>query len=273
MKSFSRFAALLCLVSVAAVAQNRTRFAGLFNAGDYAYGINRNVGPLRVDIGIAATGSQSITLAYGFIQLTDGTIVSPLSTNAPVTIGVGSNAETVTPSAVSCTTPQQYSTCSFTATFSNTHGAGDLVTSGTFGLQEAINAANAFGGGTVITDSSWIALGGAKSNITAVTSATPKVWIWDISGTSPTWYGKSGLTSAAYSSTNNDQVFQLTLAAGTATKTLSQTYTTAPQCVASYISGTATGILKTAPTTTTVVVTDSVSEANVVQVSCPGLVK
>jgi len=267
-------ALLLCLGSVAAFAQNRTRFSGFFNGMNYAYGMPGNAAPpLRVDIGISATGTQTVTLAYGFTTLGDGTIVSPLATNAPINIGSGANLETVTPSAVSCSTPQALDTCSFTATFANTHGVGDLVTTGSYGLQEAINAANAAGGGTVLVDSNWIALGASKTTITNVTSTTPKVWVLDLSGTSPTWYGKSGTGAAAYSNTNNDLVFQLTLAAGTATKTLSQTYTTAPQCVGSYISGTATGILKVAPTTTTVVATDSVSEANTVQISCPGLVK
>jgi hypothetical protein len=260
---------LIALAAIPAMAQNRTRFAGEYAALDYAYGVQTNfASPLRVDIGTTATGSGTLTLAYGNIALGDGTVVMPLSTNAPITVGVGTNAETVTPSAVSCNTPNIYDTCTVTATFSNTHGVGDLIQSGTYGLQEAVNAASTAGGGTVVTTSAWISAGGSKTIITAVVSTTPKVWIMDRSGVAPVFYGKSGTTSAAYSAVNNDMTFQLTLASGTATKTLSQTYAIKPNCVGTYISGTTTGILTVAPTTTTVVVTDSVSEANVVQVHC-----
>lgn len=262
-------ALLSVFLALPAEAQNRTRFAGEYSAFDFAYGVQGvNTPPLRVNIGNTATGAATITLAFGNITLGDGTIYMPLATNAPISVGVGSNAETVTPSAVSCSTPAAYNTCQVTATFSNTHGVGDLVTSGSYGLQEAVNAANTAGGGTVVTSSAWISLGATKTNITNVVSTTPKVWILDRSGVAPVFYGKSNSTSGAYSAVNNDMSFQLTLSGGTATKTLSQTYAVAPNCVGSYISGTATGILKIAPTTTTVVVTDSVSEANVVQVAC-----
>jgi hypothetical protein len=252
------------------------KFAGEFRALNFAYGLPQTAPALRVDQPTpSATGTATLTVAYGTVSLSDGTSLTPLATTAPITVGIGATQETITPTAVSCSTPTVYQTCTFTASFTYQHGTGDPVTSGTYGLQEAINYASTYGpvggtgvGGTVIIDGDWYKLGGAKSNITARTSATPNVWIRDTSGLGPVWYGKSGVTTAAYSAVNNDMSFQLTEASGTATKTLSQTYAVAPNCVGSYISGTATGILKIAPTTTTVVVTDSVSEANVVQVSC-----
>jgi hypothetical protein len=268
--------ALAGCAETAAAQDNPVKFAGEFRAVNYAYGVAPNTSALKLDMAApSATGTATLTVAYGTVTLSDGTSLTPLATTAPITVGIGATQETITPTAVSCSTPAVYDTCTFTGSFTYQHGTGEPVTSGTYGLQEAINAAANWGpagatglGGTVLIDGAWYKLGGAKSNITARTSATPNVWIRDTSGLGPVWYGKSGVTTAAYSAVNNDMSFQLTEASGTATKTLSQTYAVAPNCVGSYISGTATGILKIAPTTTTVVVTDSVSEANVVQMSC-----
>lgn len=272
-RSLVSLVALAGLVGGTAFAQNRTSFAGEFRAVDFAYGVGvSNVSPLRVDqAGISATGTATLSVAIGRVTLADGTVVTPLTVGVPVTVGSGANQETVTPTAVSCSTPQVYQSCNFTASFSNQHGTGDQVQSATFGLDEAIEYANTYGnpaGGIVITDGKWYQAGGTKAIMVAVALATPNVWVFDTSGKGPVWYGKSGVTTAVYSALANDQSFQVTLAAGTATKTLSQTYAVAPSCVGTYKSGTATGILTVAPTTTTVVVTDSVSEINVVQVSC-----
>ena len=266
--------AFACCADPAAAQANPVKFAGEFRALNFAYGLPQTAPALRVDQPTpSATGTATLTLSFGTVTLSDGTVIAPLATTAPVTVGSGGNQETVTPTAVSCSTPTVYQTCTFTASFTYQHGQGDPVTSGTYGLQEAINYASTYGpvggtgvGGTVIIDGDWYRLGGAKSNITARTSATPNVWIRDTSGLGPVWYGKSGVTTAAYSALNNDMSFQLTEASGSVA--LASTTSVAPNCVGSYISGTATGILKIAPTTTTVVVTDSVSEANVVQVSC-----
>ena len=145
-----------------------TRFAAQFNANEYAYG----VGPtppaaLLVDIGTTVGGAGTLTLAKGQITLADGTSVSPLNINAPITVGIGANAETVTPTAVSGGSLQGYDQTSVTATFTNAHGTGDPISSGTFGLQEAINAAAGFGGGTVIIDARWALFGGTNAMIAA----------------------------------------------------------------------------------------------------------
>ena len=277
MKLFRTLVSLIAVtgfVGAAFAQDNPAKFAGEIRAVNFAYGVAPNVPALTVDMSTPTTAgaTSTITVAYGQITLTDGTTIKPLAVGVPITIGTGSNADTVTPTAVSCATPQVYQSCSFTATsITHSHGTGDRVASGTFGLDEAIEYASTFGnpaGGIVVTDGTWYRMGGTKTILTAVTLATPNVWVFDDSGLGPVWYGKSGVTSAAYSALNNDQSFQLTLSSGTATKTLSQTYAVAPSCVGVYVSGTITGILKIAPTTTTVVATDSVSEANVVQVSC-----
>jgi len=46
-------------------------------------------------------------------------------------------------SAEACSWGQPIGACTITASFSNIHGAGEAITSGTYGLQEALNAAQA----------------------------------------------------------------------------------------------------------------------------------
>lgn len=165
MKNYSISLAVLGILAAGlSYAQGASKFSGAANANSFAYGYN-NITPLSVGIGTTATGAGTITLAYGNIVTTDGITVMPFSTTAPIIVGVGSNAETVTPSAVSCSTPAVYNTCQVTATFSNIHGIGDLVTSGTFGLVEAINYTHTLGG-LVIFDGKWLQNGGARASLT-----------------------------------------------------------------------------------------------------------
>ena len=148
---------------------NRSRLAGFFNAVDYAYGApGAGFAPaLVIDIAPAATGAGTVTVAFGQVALSDGTPLAPLATNAPILVGTGTDQETVTPSAVSNGTVNGYDVTSFTATFSNLHGKGEPVASGTFGLQEAINDANARGGGVVCVDGLWVAVGGTSAMLAA----------------------------------------------------------------------------------------------------------
>jgi len=154
-------------------------FASQYNALSFAYGISSSSGsspsPLSVYTGNAAAGAATVNLAYGVTFTFDGRSFTPPNTNAPITIGSGTNAETVTPSAVTNNTPAVYGSCAVTATFANVHGNGDLVSSGTFGLQEAINYAASQGGGTVIVDAKWAAAGGTTAMITAATLPTAVV--------------------------------------------------------------------------------------------------
>lgn len=151
--------------------KNPTFFAGMYRAASYAYGIAAELPGLIVDNpsgATTATGTQTLTVAFGTVTLQDGTVIAPLATTAPVIVGTGSSADTVTPSAVSNNTPQIYQSSNFTATtFSHAHGTGDKVASGTVGLQEALNAANAAGGGEVIVDATWTQLGGTDAMIEA----------------------------------------------------------------------------------------------------------
>lgn len=152
--------------------QDPSFFAGEYRAVSYAYGVTSDVPPLLVDSPSGATsgGTQTLTVAFGQVPLQNGSYISPLATNAPVVVGTGANTDTVTPSAVSTSTPQVYQSSSLTATtFSHSHGTGDRISSGTVGLQEAINAASAAGGGNVIVDAAWVKYGGTDAMIEAAT--------------------------------------------------------------------------------------------------------
>ena len=177
--------ALSVFLAVPTFAQNRTSFAGLKNAFDFAYGVNPNVSPLVIGIGNTATGSQTITLQFGNVTLSDGTVLAPVSAGTvptPITVGLGSNAETVTPSAVWCSTPTVYNSCTVTATFANTHGQGEPVSTGTIGIAEAVNAAHALGG--------LVAVGGA---VIPYTSAGTRASAITLIGTVKGWTNVSVL--------------------------------------------------------------------------------
>jgi hypothetical protein len=59
--------------------------------------------------------------------------------------------------------------CSITATFTLPHTVADPISSGMYGLQEALNDASASGGGTVTVDSAWAGLGGTSGMVSAAT--------------------------------------------------------------------------------------------------------
>jgi len=182
-----------------AYAQNRTQFSGIRNAITYDYGTPASAAPpLTVAIGIAAPGTTSVTLLVGYTVLADGTQITPLATNAPINIGAGSNVETVRPTAISCATPTIPNTCVVTGWFHNAHGVGDPVTSGTYGLMEAVNAAHVQGG-LVSVDGAWTAAGGVTGTITGGTPAGTGLGFTNV--TVLDWRGTTGAVS--YTSTSN----------------------------------------------------------------------
>lgn len=154
------FTLALASLALPAPAQqaNLSRVAGVFVASQYSNW------RMAVVSGSAAAGAYSIVLAQGAVVLPDGRNIVPFAANAPISIGQGATAETVTPSAVSgCTFAQATPSCTITATFTYAHGAGDAVTSGTNGLQEAINDAAGWNGSTinstggeVVVDKTWL---------------------------------------------------------------------------------------------------------------------
>ena len=155
----------------------------LRSAYDYAFGVNPNVAPMVLLSGSNSGTGVSFTVQLGQVVLADGTVLTiPLSTSNPIILGIGSNAETVTPSAVSNPTPGVPGTCTFTATTTNNHLAGDFITSGSVGVGEAVAMAHAAGGGVVMVDSNFVQAGGTNSSITAVKGYT-NVSIVDARGT------------------------------------------------------------------------------------------
>ena len=186
--------AVSLLLAVGAMAQT----FGVFSASQYAYGINPAVPALIVSSGNTATGSQTVTLSTATVTLQNGQTIMPLSTNAPITFGSGSTQETVTPTAVSgCVANGAYGSCQVTASFTYDHGRGTPISSGTAGLQEAIDAANSAGGGLVLVDQNWVKYGGTSTMITSTATAETGVSLEDLRSTGPVFYNKSGSNYAS----------------------------------------------------------------------------
>lgn len=146
-----------------------SRFAGIFDAWQFAYGINSDA-PVAIQVlnGSNTAGTYTITCQNSKAVANNGVSVTP-SVNASITIGFGTNEETVTPTSV---TTDNLGNLFITATFANPHSAGDQVRSGTYGLQEAVNAAAAVGGGQVVVDGRWALGGGTTALITALALPT-----------------------------------------------------------------------------------------------------
>ena len=175
----------------------RSRFAGMYNAVDFAYGCAGSAaGPLSIAQGNSAAGVSAVILNFSYTDLLDGTILSPVATNTPINFGIGANQELLTPSAVGSSTLLGGINQSVTANFANVHGIGDVLSSGTFGLQEAINYAYAKGGGSVIVDGRWTLMGGTTAMIAAAALQTG-VTILDLrSGQAATYTKQVAITNA-----------------------------------------------------------------------------
>lgn len=191
LKLVSVVASLLLLAGVS-LAQTTTRAGGGYIASNYGQWQS------RLAVGNSATGAATVTLYSGSITLPDGRVIMPFNVNAPILVDAGSNAETVTPTAVSnCVINGPVSSCQVTASFSNLHGQGAIVQSGTGGLQEAINDAFQFGGGLVIVDQGWVRNGGTTAMLTAAIPY-PSVAIEDRrSGSVQFWNVHTGATTLA----------------------------------------------------------------------------
>lgn len=116
----------------------------------------------------SGTGSITFTVSNSTVNLGDDRLIMPFATNAPLRIGT----ETVTVSAVGAgclLNSYMIGAGSITATVSNAHTVADALSSGTFGLQEALNDAGNSGGGVVVVDSAWQNLGGTSAMIIAAT--------------------------------------------------------------------------------------------------------
>lgn len=200
--------AAVTLFAVQAGAQTQqppfARVDGDYIASRYAW----DYGQVRTTNSVAV-GSGTIILNASSVTLKDGSTLNPFAITAPLTIDVGTTvAETFIPTTVSgCGSNAPNATCAITTTFVSAHGPSAVITSGTFGLSEAMNDAAAFNGagltsqqgGMVVVDRSW---GGTTSQIagTATTGSNvvpfPNVTIadkrngpvvyWNLQATSPT---------------------------------------------------------------------------------------
>jgi hypothetical protein len=133
-------------------------------------------------VGTYSTGQ---TVATVFTQ--NGRTILPIAVGVPLTVG----SETVTPTAISCTS----NVCSFTATFSSAHSAGELISSGSNGLAEAIFDLHSAGGGVVTIGRDWT---GTNAQVAAAPEF-PDIMIEDTRGLSTQfWYlGQAATTALA----------------------------------------------------------------------------
>lgn len=167
MKKILAFVALLFALTLPCFAQGLHRSGGVYVASVY------NTWKSSAIAGPYASGSVTITAYPGIVTLSDGYTFEPFTTSNPITIGVGASQETVTPSGVTYgTCPTGYGgpqPCAFiTATYSNAHGQGDPIVSGSAGVDEAQYDAGNYGGGMVY----WEADGGAVTLSTSGATTT-----------------------------------------------------------------------------------------------------
>lgn len=167
---------LLALFLIFAVPANAQNYPSDSNFASRlpAYNFGRWTG--RVSQGSTGTGAYTITIVAGYATTPDGINFVPYNTNSPIIVGSGSTQETVTPTAVSgCGVSNGTSQCQVTATFTNAHGAGTPVISGSYGLDEALNYSSQCvasgqcqsGGGLVVVDAFWFNAGGTDALITS----------------------------------------------------------------------------------------------------------
>lgn len=153
-----------------------------YSAGAY-FAPNFGQWSIPIFTGITATGSQTLTMLSSVATTPDGIQFIPFVVNGKITVGTGSTQETVTVTAVSgaslnvLPTGGAIGTCSVTATFSNTHAAGELVSSGDNGIMEALNFASSNGGGQVkwLVDCGIITLSTSGATTTS-TSFVPNLY-------------------------------------------------------------------------------------------------
>ena len=150
---------------------------------------------------VQGTGENSYVFSPTACQVTAGNKnFSALRQGVPVRIvDPGNHAldETVNAGLVNI------SVCSVQLAARNRHVPPFYLTSGTAGLQEAINANAASGpANTIIIETGFYALGGTTSVITSVTGGTANLGIVDVTTTPYTWYQWNGANYATVSGGN-----------------------------------------------------------------------
>jgi len=179
---------------------------GIANAFEFAFGVNGQASPLILASSSTGTGSQTYIVELGYSTTADGRKILPLVVNGSLTVGTGANAETVVITAVSASNPAGLNQCTFTATFANAHGAGEIVSSGSYGLQEAaVDRKNAGGGLVALTPSWFAAAGGHAAGLTALVafkSLSVLTTVLDYSGV-PGVFSYNAAAGSVYASTTH----------------------------------------------------------------------
>lgn len=183
---------LLAVASAFAQQGALTGFAGRVNAVQYGSW------SLPIFYGTPAGAGAIIVGGNGRVTLPDGVEFVPFKVGTPIRINDGPNSETVTPTAIgNCGNGKLFNQCTITAVFTKAHGAGagTTVSSGTAGLQEAINALLSTAG-LVVISGSW---NGTTSMITTTATGSTAVGVEDLRAGVPNYYGWNGSAYAAVS--------------------------------------------------------------------------
>jgi len=179
---------------------------GIASAWDFAFGLKNSVNPLILSSANTGTGSQTYQVELGQSVAADGTVILPLVVNGVLNVGLGSTAETVVITAVSNPTPSIPNTATFTAVFANAHSAGEPITSGSGGVQEAANNRRGAGGGLVSLTPSWFLwAGGHSAGLTTLVtykSLSNLVTLLDYSGI-PGVFSYNAAANSVYASTTH----------------------------------------------------------------------
>lgn len=158
----------------------KPRMGGVAVASQYGEWVLRTASP------VSAPGQATVALPTGNAVLPDSSAFQPLTPGSPIRIVDGAATETVIPESVQgC--GLNSNVCSFTAIFQYAHPGAVPIASGTFGLQEAIQAMRA-SGGTVVLTPEWQ---GTAGMITGANGAD-NVVIRDERDGSETWYTWAG---------------------------------------------------------------------------------
>lgn len=142
---------------------------------------------LPADIDTDAGRVGIIRFVRNNFVLPDSVDYSPLAPGALLTVSDGPNSEVVALVSVVCGLGLPYP-CTGTASFASGHHGRVTLSSATFGLQEAVNAAQASGGGEVLITPDWK---GTTAQIAGISGGTD-VLIRDLRGGQDDWYGWNG---------------------------------------------------------------------------------
>ncbi|TAN23906.1 MAG: hypothetical protein EPN33_03565 [Acidobacteria bacterium] len=186
------------LLAVMACAQARPSTPGIVLASAFSHWSAQAQGPI---VGNGQPEGFTMEAAAARFTLPDGTSFSPFAVGDALLIAGDGNPETVTILAANC--PSTGQTCSITADFTKPHPGRFIVSSGTDGLQEAINYEAAHGGGIVEADPGF---GGNMTTLLPLVKLPAEVLLIDGTGGQWTYYGLGNggepVAFASFSSTS-----------------------------------------------------------------------